>query len=128
MESFHKESRRDSIFQPRVVESARLPWVSFGKFLSTQKGLNLLPSLNATLSGLMKICNVTQGSPLRVQPWAERYNPVGIVGWRVRFGSFLFASQNCNETHRQEANPKLWVRLDACCRGPKLEGDTGEPC
>ena len=91
MDCFHDESQRDSIFQPRVAELARLPWVNEQKFLSTLKGLHpSLPSLDATLSGLIIINAGTQGSLLRIQPWAERRNPVGIVKRSICFATLEY--------------------------------------
>ena len=38
MKSTFRESRRDSVLQPRVVESSRLPWVAGGVFPQPQRG------------------------------------------------------------------------------------------
>jgi len=44
------QSQRDCITQPRVAESARLPWIKDGKWIPTLKGLRP----NAVLMQLMQ--------------------------------------------------------------------------
>ena len=52
---------------------------------------NRAPKTDATRVGVVDDSNVDQGSPLRSQPWAERWNPFGIQVWR-RSGRYSFGS------------------------------------
>jgi hypothetical protein len=73
------ESRRDSSIQPKVAESARLPWVR------RQNGFNPNGVASAARVGFNPVGvgkiwnNQTQGRRKLRQPWAERCNPVGIA-------------------------------------------------
>ena len=68
------------MIQPRVGRAAAYPG-GVNPIPSTLKELNPARPLrmDATLSELNEFALTTQGRPLRGQPWAESWNPVGIL-------------------------------------------------
>ena len=73
------ESQRDSSIQPKVAESARLPWVMRQKEFNPN-GVESAARVGFNPVGVGKIWdNQTQGRRKLRQPWAEICNPVGIA-------------------------------------------------
>ena len=111
--SLVRESQRDSVTQPRVAESARLPWVHPAIAFQPQRGCSLQPSgcrvSEATLgssgpslptpTGLKHVLVLIDATPLGLkrtagsfprvarasQPWAKRWNPLGIRDEKQQF-------------------------------------------
>ena len=75
------ESQRDSILQPRVAESARLPWVCGIISPQPQRGCITRPFIRRRCNPV-GVETKWRGAP-RVarasQPWAELCNPFGVM-------------------------------------------------
>jgi hypothetical protein len=67
------------IIQPRVAEALRrLPWVMSQIEINPEGVASSLARWLQPFQGWSFGWRLTQGSPLRGQPWAEGCNPVGI--------------------------------------------------
>ena len=78
------QSQRDCITQPSVAELARLRWVHESEIFSYPERVASTRSDDATPLGLMDLSIRLPRVARSSQPWAERWNPVGIHVWSFR--------------------------------------------
>ena len=77
------ESQRDSVIQPKVAESARLPWVNRRNYFQPQRGCVIRRTGNGhSPVGVDDIFDsITQGSSFLV---AAGLNAIALLGQRTR--------------------------------------------